>query len=103
MKKKLLAMLLVLVMVLSMVPTVHAEGEYMTIQATPSVSTASAGDTVEYTITATGSGVSCLEFTLEFPEGMTYVAKSAKVNPDLKEQLEWGALDWTEKAKKWTG
>ena len=103
MKKKLLALLLVLVMVLSVVPAVSAEGSFMNVQATPSVTTAAVGDTIEYTITATGSDITALEFTLVLPEGLSFVTGSGSVPAGLKGQLGWAATDWTESSMKWTG
>ena len=103
MKKKLLALLVVLAMVLSIVPAVHAEGNSMSVVVTPSVSTAKVGDTVDYTIYATGEGVAGMQFNLIIPEGMTYVPGSAKVPDGLKAMLGWFVLDWTESSMMWTG
>ena len=103
MKKKLLALLVVLAMVLSIVPAVYAEGSTMTVTVTPSVSTANVGDTIEYTVYATGEGVTALQFELRFPEGLEYVANSAVVPSTLKSYLGWAATDWTESSSMWTG
>ena len=97
MKKKLLALLVVLAMVLSIVPAVYAEGSSMSVRITPSVSTAKVGDTVDYTVYATGEGVTALQFNLSIPEGMTFVSGSGAVPTGLKDYLGWAATDWTEK------
>jgi hypothetical protein len=78
-------------------------GAFLNVTVTPSASKVSVGGTVTYTVTATGHDISCLEFTLNPPEGMTYVADSAKVPEGLADLLGWPAVDWTEKTKKWTG
>ena len=96
MKKKLLALLVVLAMVLAMVPAVNAQSSFF-LKVTPSVSTANVGDTIEYTVYATGEGVTALQFNLEIPEGMTFVSDSGAVPSGLKSYLGWAATDWTEK------
>ena len=96
MKKKLLALLVVLAMVLAMVPAVNAQSSFA-VKVTPSVSTANVGDTIEYTVYATGEGVTALQFNLEIPEGMTFVSDSGAVPSGLKSYLGWAATDWTEK------
>jgi len=96
MKKKLLALLVVLAMVMAIVPAVHAEGPSFSVKVTPSVSTANVGDTIEYTIYATGEGVTALQFELKFPEGMTFVPGSGAIPEGLKDYLGWAAVDWTE-------
>ena len=96
MKKKLLALLVVLAMVLAMVPAVSAQSSF-SLKVTPSVSNASVGDIVEYTVYATGEGVTALQFNLEIPEGMTFVSDSGAVPSGLKSYLGWAATDWTEK------
>jgi uncharacterized repeat protein (TIGR01451 family) len=103
MKKKLLALLVVLAMVLSIVPAVHAEGSTMAVTVTPSASTANVGDVIDYTVYATGEGVTALQFELRFPAGLEYVAGTAAVPTTLKSYLGWAATDWTESSKKWTG
>jgi uncharacterized repeat protein (TIGR01451 family) len=91
MKKKLIALLLVVAMVLSIAPSVSAESASIAVQITPSVTDVDVGDTVEYTVTATGQGISALEFTVAPPPGMTYVEGSAKVAQNLKDVLGWAA------------
>ena len=103
MKKKLLALLVVLAMVLSIVPAVYAEGSTMSVTATPSVSTAKVGDIVDYTVYAVGEGVTALQFELRLPEGMSFVPDSGVVPSGLKSYLGWAATDWTESSKMWTG
>ena len=102
MKKKLLALLLVLVMVVAAIP-VSATGAFFDVRITPSKTNVAVGDTVEYTITATGEDIACKEFTLVIPEGMTYVPGSASIPAGLKDTLGWEAVDWTESSMKWTG
>ena len=103
MKKKLLALLVVLAMVLSIVPAVHAEGSTMAVTVTPSASTANVGDVIDYTVYATGEGVTALQFELRFPAGLEYVAGTAAVPTTLKSYLGWAATDWTESSMMWTG
>ena len=56
----------------------------------------SAGDTVEYTVYAEGSGVTTVQFVLSVPEGMTFVAGSGRIPEETKELFGWSVMSWTE-------
>ena len=101
---RVVSLLLCLVLTLSILPVYAYEGPArISVSVTPSVSTASVGDTVDFTITASGEDISALEFTLVVPEGLSYVPNSAALPQDLKSVLGWAAADWTEETQKWTG
>ena len=103
MKKKILTAFVILVLLLLTVPAVYAQDASMSIKVTPSVTAAKVGDTVQYTVYATGEGIAGLQFNLSIPEGMTYVAGSAAIPEGLQESLGWYLMDWTEGSKMWTG
>ena len=101
---RLLSILLALSMLLTLLPIgVLAEGAYMNVQVTASATEVRVGDTVEFTVTATGEGITALQFRLRMPEGLRYVANSATVPTGLKSYLGWAATDWTENSMMWTG
>ena len=63
----------------------------------------SAGDTVEYTVYAEGSGVTTVQFVLSVPEGMTFVAGSGRIPEETKELFGWSVMSWTESNQTWIG
>jgi hypothetical protein len=76
--------------------TVYAAAASIDIQVTPSASQINVGDTVEYVVTATGEDVVAMQFELQVPEGMSYIANSGAVPNGLAQKLGVPAADWTE-------
>ena len=107
MNKKILAMLLTITILIGLVPAsvAHAIAPTIVFTVTPDVTEADPGDTVTYTISLkTSENVSGTQFYLNIPTGMTYVAGSGKIDPNLKETLNneynhIGEVSFTEKLK----
>ena len=107
MNKKILAIFLAITMLLGLIPASVAYAAEPTIvfTVTPDVTEAHPGDTVTYTISLkTSENVSGTQFYLNIPTGMTYVASSGKIDPNLKATLnndanEIGEVSYTESLK----
>ena len=101
---RILSVLLCLSLLLAFVPVgAQAAGSELNIRVSPSATDACVGDVVEFTVTAKGSDVSALEFSLIIPQGMTYVEGSATVPAGLKDNLGWAAAEWIESDMYWVG
>lgn len=100
--KKLLITLLLLVAVLASVLPVHAAEAEITVEVRASKSSVQVGDTVEFTVLATGSGVVAMQFEVRFPEGLRYVPNSGATPENLAQKLGVPAADWTEVSKMFT-
>ena len=104
MNKKILAMLLTITILIGLIPAsvAYAIAPTIVFTVTPDVTEADPGDTVTYT--KTSENVSGTQFYLNIPTGMTYVAGSGKIDPNLKETLNneynhIGEVSFTEKLK----
>ena len=85
------------------VPTVMPDESFMQLTVVPSANRVQVGDTVDFTVYAYGNGITALQFNLLLPEGLGYVAGSARIPAGLKDYLGWAAVDWTENTMMWTG
>lgn len=95
MKKKLLALFLTCLMLLSALPVSAAKSGF-TVELIPIQQSVAVGDTVYYSVVAEGADLVALQFELELPKGLSYVKGSAAVAEGLKDRLGVAALDWTE-------
>ena len=101
MNKRITSLALVFVMVLSMlataVPALAAPIESTQLKVVPDITTASPGDTINYTVVlGPVSDMGSMQMQLEIPEGLTYVPNSGKLVDGLKETLGFDAADFTE-------
>ena len=100
-------MLLTITILIGLIPAsvAYAIAPTIVFTVTPDVTEADPGDTVTYTISLkTSENVSGTQFYLNIPTGMTYVAGSGKIDPNLKETLNneydhIGEVSFTEKLK----
>ena len=102
MKKRIIGFLLACVMMLTLLPTM-AFASTTTLKVTANTTKVNPGDTVTFTVSIGAvEKLRSLEFVLDVPAGMTYVANSAKTANNLKDTLGTAAADWTELTKKFT-
>lgn len=102
MKKRIIGFLLACVMMLTLLPTM-AFASTTTLKVTANKTKVNPGDTVTFTVSIGAvEMLRSLEFVLDVPAGMTYVANSAKTANNLKDTLGTAAADWTELTKKFT-
>ncbi|MGM9624762.1 MAG: S-layer homology domain-containing protein [Eubacteriales bacterium] len=92
MSKKITSLFLVLVMMLSMmitaIPAVAAETSTGTLIITADRTNASAGDTIQYTVTLGPiTDLDGVQFKMAIPDGLTYVPESGKIPEGLEETL----------------
>ena len=92
-------MLLVVYMALTAIPAGASEHESTQLYVSADKTEASAGDTINFTITmGPVYQLGSVQMTLDIPEGLTYVAGSGKVADGLKATLGFDELDWTEES-----
>lgn len=102
MKKRIIGFLLACVMMLTLLPTMAFASTTM-LKVTANKTKVNPGDTVTFTVSIGAvEKLRSLEFVLDVPAGMTYVANSAKTANNLKDTLGTAAADWTELTKKFT-
>ena len=102
MKKRIIGFLLACVMMLTLLPTM-VFASTTTLKVTANKTKVNPGDTVTFTVSIGAvEKLRSLEFVLDVPAGMTYVANSAKTANNLKDTLGTAAADWTELTKKFT-
>lgn len=101
MKRMIISLLLTVLMLAGMM-SVHAAPAEVTVKVCASKTEVQVGDTVEYTVLATGSGVVAMQFELRFPEGLSYVPNSGATPANLAQKLGVPAADWTEVSKMFT-
>lgn len=95
MKRRILMMLMVFALTLSALPVYAAAASFsVTVQADKK--DVKPGDTVNFTVVAQGEDVVALQFNLDIPSGMKYVAGSGAVPAGLRDMLKVAAADWTE-------
>ena len=100
MKKKIVALLLTLVMLVGIIPAAVYAAEAdtkVTLEVVADKATAMPGDEITYTVTMkTEYALTALGFITSFPEGLTYVDGSGKVDPDAKATLGCDDYEWVE-------
>lgn len=101
MKRMMIGLLLMMTVLAGMVNVQAAEAE-ITVQVHASETQLQVGDTVEYTVLATGSGVAAMQFQLQLPEGLRYVPNSGATPENLAKKLGVPAADWSEHAMMFT-
>lgn len=101
MKRILICLLLLATMLAGTVSVYAAEAE-MTVQVRASKTEVQVGDTVEFTVLATGSGVVAMQFNVIVPEGLSYVPNSGRTPGKLAQKLGVPAADWTEQSMMFT-
>ncbi len=103
MSKRILCLTLSLLMIISMLTVVPASAvTYLTTQlkVLPDVTTANAGDTINYTITmGPVSNFGVINMTLDIPKGFTYVENSFRFADGLVETLDFDIIEWLEEDK----
>ena len=94
MKTKIISILTILVLLFSIMPIANvfaASDSSFTLTITADKTTAKAGDTITYTITADAtSGITVLDFYLDIPDGLTYVKESGAVGTGIGSIAEKG-------------
>lgn len=100
--KRILICLLLLTAMLAASVSVHAAEAEMTVQVCASKTEVQVGDTVEFTVLATGSGVVAMQFNVIMPEGLSYVPGSGRTPEQLAQKLGVPAADWTEQSMMFT-
>ena len=100
--KKIVICLLLLSCMLAGMLNVYAEEAQLSVQVVASSVDVKVGETVEYTVVATGSGVVALQFELRLPEGLRYVPGSAATPEGLAQKLGIPAAEWTEQSMMFT-
>lgn len=101
MKKVLICFLLLTCVLSCMLPVYAAEAE-VTVEVRASKNNVQVGDSVEYTVLATGSGVVAMQFHVMMPDGLRYVPDSGKVPENLAKKLGVPVVDWTENSMMFT-
>jgi uncharacterized repeat protein (TIGR01451 family) len=101
MKRILICLLLLAAMLVGSMSVYAAEAE-MTVQVCASRTDVQVGDTVEFTVLATGSGVVAMQFNVIMPEGLSYVPNSGRTPEKLAQKLGVPAADWTEQSMMFT-
>ena len=101
MKRVAISFLLLAAMLTGMMNVWAAEAE-ISVQVCASKMEVQVGDTVEYTVLATGSGVTAMQFELRLPEGLRYVPNSGATPENLAQKLGVPAADWTEQSMMFT-
>lgn len=101
MKRIVISLLLLAAMLTGMMNVWAAEAE-ITVQVRTSKTEVQVGDTVEYTVLATGSGVVAMQFEVRLPEGLRYVPNSGATPENLAQKLGVPAADWTEQSMMFT-
>jgi uncharacterized repeat protein (TIGR01451 family) len=100
--KRIVIMVLMLAAVLTGAIPVWAANAEIAVQVCPSKPEVQVGDTVEYTVVATGSGVVAMQFEVRLPEGLRYVSGSGATPENLAQKLGVPAADWTEQSMMFT-
>jgi uncharacterized repeat protein (TIGR01451 family) len=93
---------MLLALMLGSAMSVHATEAEITVQVRASATEVSVGDTVEFTVLTTGSGVVAMQFNLELPQGLSYVPNSGATPENLAQKLDVPAADWTEQSMMFT-
>lgn len=101
MRRIVIVFMLLVAMLAGMMSAQAAEAE-VTVQVRASKTEVQVGDTVEYTVLATGSGVVAMQFEVRLPEGLRYVPNSGKTPENLALKLGVPAADWTEGSMMFT-
>ena len=100
MKKKIVALLLALVMVVGLIPAAvyAAESEpKVTLEVVADKATAVPGDEITYTVTLkTEYALTSMAFTTSFPAGLVYVDGSGSVDAGAKSALNSDDIAWVE-------
>ena len=103
MKKRIVSILLTCFMLLSLLPTTVLAAGSMNIAVTTEQSAPSPGDIVSFTVSIGAvTNLANMQFDLDIPVGLEYVASSAKVADGLKDTLNAAAADWTEETMRFT-
>ena len=114
MNKKIISLLLCFAMIFAMKVTSMpifadtAEDSTATFIVDADKTTAKPGDTITYTISIQITGaMTCLETTVEIPDGLTYIDGSGYCPDDIADQFGWNdsgeGIWWTEKSKVLNG
>lgn len=100
--KRILISIMMLAVMLSGMMNVHATEAQVKVELRASKSQVQVGETVEYTVLVTGSGVVAMQFELRCPAGLSYVPNSGATPENLAQKLGVPAADWTELSKMFT-
>ena len=100
--KRILISIMMLAVMLSGMMNVHATEAQIKVELRASKSQVQVGETVEYTVLVTGSGVVAMQFELRCPAGLSYVPNSGATPENLAQKLGVPAADWTELSKMFT-
>ena len=100
--KRILISIIMLAVMLSGMMNVHATEAQIKVELRASKSQVQVGETVEYTVLVTGSGVVAMQFELRCPAGLSYVPNSGATPENLAQKLGVPAADWTELSKMFT-
>lgn len=105
MKKKILAVLLALTVLVNLFPSAVFAANYdgvtdtkVTFIFTPATHKALPGEEVEYSLAISWKdiGLTGLALKLSLPDGITYVSGSGKLSQNVKSELNFDGIDWTE-------
>ena len=103
MKKKLISVFAILLLLLNLITVmpVQAAGKRVNVEITPDKTEVKAGDTITYTVSfEMAEPCYTLQLNLDFPEGLTYVANSGKIDSSLATQLsDLDVVEFAEAAK----
>lgn len=100
--KRIIIFLMLVALLLTGAMSVYATDAEVTVQVRASQTEVSVGDTVEFTVLVTGTGVVAMQFNLQLPEGLAYVPNSAATPENLAQKLGVPAADWTEQSMMFT-
>lgn len=101
MKRIVIVVLMLAVVLTGAIPAWAANAE-IAVQVRASKTEVQIGDTVEYTVVATGTGVVAMQFEVRLPEGLRYVSGSGTTPENLAQTLGVPAADWTELSMMFT-
>ena len=106
MRRKILAMVLILMMTVSLLSStaVHAELADVILTITPSQEEAYPGDVITYTVSMGAVTELCsIQMVLLLPEGLEYVSGSGALVSGVAEAFRFDLLNWTESSQMFNG
>ena len=101
MKRIAICILMVTCMLTAMM-NVPVSAAQMSVWVTASNENVQVGDTVEFTVLATGQDMVALQFEVRLPEGLAYIPNSGATPEGLAQKLGIPAAEWTEQSMMFT-
>lgn len=100
--KRIAICVFLLACILAGMMNVYASAAQMSVRVLATNENVQVGDTVEFTVLATGQDMVALQFEVRLPEGLSYVPDSAATPEGLAQKLGIPAAEWTEQSMMFT-